>query len=158
VLEVNGMLIGMKPEIATYIGQLTGCCPSDSAGMERFDRVMAVLTDITDVLTGVTERDPQRKIAMRMQLVSAAGPVSMKLAMLEELLHDGSTFLAGESVSVADYACWRACGWLASGVLDGVAVDYVPKTFPLLYEHHRRVHSLPEVQEWICAHPKQYLQ
>ena len=157
VLEVDGRVIGMEPQVATFVGKMVGLYPADAPSIEAFDLVFAVLTYITDTLTGVQERDPQRKIAIRMELVSANGLVTQSLAHLEQLCRNGAAgFVAGEALTVADLACWRACGWLSSGILDGVPHNYVSKSFPRLMEHHSRVHALPEVQEWMRAHPAHY--
>jgi glutathione S-transferase len=155
VLEMDGRLIGMDPQIATVVGQLTGFYPTDASGVEAFGRVFGILTNITDVLTGVQERDPQRKIAIRMGLVSAEGAVTRELMQLEQLLHR-AMYITGEGFTVADLACWRACGWLSSGILDGVPLDYVATTLPRLMEHHRRIDGMPEVQQWMRAHPANY--
>ena len=160
VLEADGQLVGMTPEIATYVGKLTGYYPRDDAGVEAFNLVFRILTDITDVLTGIQERDPQRKIAARQALVAPDGLVSQALSQLEMQLRQhaqhATPFLAGDSFSVADLAAWRACGWLSSGILDGVPTDLIASQFPALQQHHLQINSMPDVQSWMKAHPSNY--
>jgi glutathione S-transferase len=152
VLEVNGQFVGMDPQIATYIGKLTGMYPTDPTGVQAFELVLQVLTSITDVLTGVRESNPQRKIQIRAEMVGRNGQVTQALARLEQMLQNNAAgVLAGSSLTVADLASWRAVGWLSSGVLDGVPVDYVAKTFPALMQHHLRVDELPQVQQWVAG-------
>ena len=160
VLEADGKLIGMQPDIAAYVGKLTGYYPGDAAGEEAFGLVMAVLTEVTDALTGIQERDPGRKIVMRGALIAPYGQVGHALMQLERLLSQKASsappFLAGEAFTVADLAAWRACGWLSSGILDGVPTDYVAKQFPALYAHHCRISQMPGVEAWMRAHPQHY--
>ena len=160
LLEVDGKLIGMQPDIAAYVGKLTGYYPGDEGGERAFDLVLAVLTEITDALTGIQERDPGRKIVMRKALIAPYGQVSHALVQLERLLSQKASsapaFLAGEAFTVVDLAAWRACGWLSGGILDGVPTDYVAAQFPALYAHHLRISQMPEVQAWMLAHPHNY--
>ena len=56
----------------------------------------------------------------------------MFLSGLETLLQqNGNTgHFVGSALTVADISLWRMCGWLTSGVIDGIPAGFVPSTFP----------------------------
>merc|ERR1712217_171810 len=84
--------------------------------------------------------------------------LTMLLSGLESLLvQNGSNGLfAGEAVTVADLAVWRAVDWMSNGTLDGIPRSYIPNTFPNLASLYQKVDALPEVQEWKQKNPRHY--
>jgi glutathione S-transferase len=69
---------------------------------------------------------------------------------LEKLLQDnGDTgFFVDDSISVADLAVWRLCGWISGGVIDDIPTNLL-EGFPLLSIHQQEISNLPKVIEWI---------
>ena len=85
--------------------------------------------------------------------------MTMLLNGLESLLAQNSSaspYVAGDTLSVADLALWRAVGWLSSGVLDGIPPSFVQSTFPRLWALHTSVDLEPKVAEWKAKHPRHY--
>ena len=79
------------------------------------DEVFGGLTDATDLITGTMRiRDPARKIATRQQLISDEGRLAMMLRGLESVLRQNGSngLVAGDSLTVADLALWRAVDWM----------------------------------------------
>jgi len=52
------------------------------------------------------------------------------------------------SISVADLAVWRLCGWISGGVIDDIPTNLL-EGFPLLSIHQQEISNLPKVIEWI---------
>ena len=77
------------------------------------------------------------------------------LGFLEKLLEDngGTGYLVGESFSVGDLAIWRLCGWISSGIIDGLSVNLLD-SLPLLNNHQKIISNLPKVAEWVEKHQK----
>jgi len=158
-LEVNGQPIAQSHAMAAYVGKLTGFYPQDIWLQAKVDEVFGGLTDATDLITGTMRiKDPQQKIRTRAHMASSEGRLTMMLSGLENLLaqNGGNGYVAGDSLTVADFALWRAVGWISSGVLDGIPRDYVARTFPLLNKLHLQVDALPEVGEWKRHNPHHY--
>mmetsp|Transcript_37677 Transcript_37677/g.108601 ORF Transcript_37677/g.108601 Transcript_37677/m.108601 type:complete len:278 (-) Transcript_37677:393-1226(-) len=158
VLEVNGKLLGQTHAIATYVGKLTGFFPSDPWLAAKVDEVFGGLTDASDLIAStLQERDALRRAQVRQGLIAEGGRLTQVLAGLEELVAQNAAHgvCAGTELSVADFAVWRAVGWVACA-LDGIPSDYFPRCLPHLWGLHRMVDSLATVKEWKEAHPRQY--
>ena len=87
------------------------------------------------------------KIVMRRELTASILP--RWLGFLEKLLEEnGNTgFFVGNSISIADLAAWRLCGWISGGVIDGIPLDIL-SAFPKLYNHQKKINHLPKILEW----------
>merc|ERR1712113_935549 len=109
------------------------------------------LTDATDLVTGTMGiRDPNQKIQARQQMCQESGRLTMLLNGLESLARQngGNGLLAGDQVTVADLAVWRAVDWLSCGVLDGIPRNYIATAFPNLANVNRKIDAMPGIQEW----------
>jgi prostaglandin-H2 D-isomerase / glutathione transferase len=159
-LVVGGKgVLNQTQAIASYVGKLTGFWPGDPFMQAKADEAIDGLTDVSELVTAtMQERDPQRKVQWRQHLVGPQGRMTMILNGLETLCkQNGVTgHIAGDGLTVSDFAVWRAVGWLSSGILDGIPTDYVGSTFPSLWAIHLAVDALPKVGEWKAAHPHQY--
>lgn len=160
--QVSGKgVINQSQAIARYVGELSGLYPRDPFLSAKCDEALDGLSDVSDLITAtMQERDPQRKIQWRQALIAANGRMTMLLNGLESLLKQNGAspipFVAGNSLSVADLALWRAVGWISSGVIDGIPQNYISGTFPMLWSLHCAVDREPKVQAWKAQHPRSY--
>ena len=78
------------------------------------------------------------------------------LRFMETLLEDnGKTgYFVDDSLTVADLAAWRLCGWISGGVIDGIP-ETILDPFPLLNAHQNHISNLPKVVEWLEKNRKQ---
>jgi len=158
-LEVDGKSINQTHAAAAYVGKLTGMYPSDPWLAAKVDEAFAGLTDATELVTGTMSiRDPNQKIRTRQQLVSQEGRLTQMLWGIENILlqNGGNGLTAGQAVTVADFALWRAVGWLTSGVIDGIPTDYIANVFPNLWKLHCKIDSMKEVQDYKQRYPRHY--
>lgn len=158
VVEGKGC-INQTQAIAAYVGKLTGFYPRDPFLQAKVDEVLDALADISDLITAtMQERDNQRKIQWRQQLISANGRMTMFLNGLETLCQQNgsNSRTAGQELTVSDFAVWRAVGWLSSGVIDGIPSAFIKQSFPQLWAVHASVDAMPKVRQWKAAHPHQY--
>jgi len=142
-------------------GHLTGLYPSDPFLSAKCDEAIDGLTDCSELITATMQcKNPQQKVQWRQSLIASDGRLTMLLSGIEALLQQNGAspvpYVAGNSLSVADLALWRAVGWLSSGVLDGIPPTYVQKCYPLLYALHSAIDKMPKVAEWKSQHPHQY--
>jgi len=146
----------------------------------KVDELISGCTDVTATI-GTTFRiqDANEKIAARKALVDKdEGRLHMHLNGLEQICaanqqqqqqqqqqsmsvsseSDGYNYYysVGSSITVADLAVWRLIGWIDSGTLDGIPVNYVVDTFPALRKLVQTVDSHPKVVEWKAKHSKLY--
>lgn len=158
-LEVDGRSINQTHAAAAFIGKLTGMYPDDPWLAAKVDETFAGLTDATELVTGTMGiRDPNQKFQARQQLVSNNGRLTMLLGGIESILIQNGCngLVAGNTVSVADFALWRAVGWLSSGIIDGIPQDYISRVFPNLWALHCKIDAMPEVQAYKQHNPKHY--
>lgn len=158
-LEVNGKPIAQTHAMAAFCGKLTGYYPEDIWQQAKVDEVFAGLTDVTDLITGTMGiRDPQQKIQARRQMIQKDGRATMLLSGVESILvqNGRNGLVAGEKITVADLALWRAVNWISCGTLDGIPTDYIARSFPTLWKCHTQIDALPKVQEWKKRNPHHY--
>jgi len=158
-LEVNGRSIAQTHAMAAFVGKLNGHYPSDPWLAAKVDEIFAGLTDATDLITGTMSiRNPQQKIQTRQQMCQKDGRLTMLLSGVENILaQNGSNgFTAGNSLTIADLALWRAVNWMSCGTLDGIPTDYISHCFPSLWKLHCQVEAMPTVQDWKQRNPHHY--
>ena len=95
----------------------------------------------------IRENDPKLRIEMRREFSNTILP--RWLRFLEKLIKDnGNTgFFVGDSITIADLAAWRLCGWISGGIIDGIPKDILA-LFPHILTHQIKINNLPKVVEW----------
>merc|ERR1712056_143600 len=130
-------------------------------GAAKVDEIFGGLTDATDLVTGTMGiRNPNQKIQARQQMCQESGRLTMLLNGLESLaVQNGCNgLMAGDQVTVADLAVWRAVDWLSCGTLDGIPRTYIANTFPNLANVNRKIDAMPGIQGWKMKQSHQYRQ
>ena len=159
VLEVDGEILSQTQAMAVYAAKLAGMHPTDDIwAAAKVDECINGCTDVTGTI-GATFRLPdEEKAAARAALIAPDGRLTMHLGGLEKICAaNGSCGHAvGTSLTVADLAIWRLCGWLSSGVIDGIPADYVASTFPAVSQCVAATDAHPKVGEWKVLYPKFY--
>jgi glutathione S-transferase len=155
ILQVDGKTLAQTGAIARFCGKLSGLYPiNDDFAAAKVDEVIDLATDINNQMRpALREKDPKLRMELRQELSGAILP--RWLGFLEKLLEDnGDTgYFVGESFSVADLAIWRLCGWISSGIIDGLSVNLLDP-LPLLNNHQKIISNLPKVTEWVEKHQK----
>jgi len=150
VLQVDGKTIAQTGAIARYCGKLSGLYPTDNDFYAaKVDEVIDLATDITGkIRPALIEKEPEKKMEMRRELSETVLP--HWLGFMETLLEDnGKTgYFVDDSLTVADLAAWRLCGWISGGIIDGIP-ETILDTSPLLNAHHNYISNLPKVAEWL---------
>ena len=155
-LLVDGVPIAHTGGIARFCGKLAGLYPTDNdLKAAQIDQFLDLATDFNIMVskTGSIE-NPAEKLAARKEL--AQGLLARKLTMLERCIPEGSDWIVGPQVTIADVAIWRLLGWLTSGILDGLPADLL-KNFPKIRRVCLAVDTLPKVREWVALkYPENY--
>ena len=131
--------------------------PSITAEMAR-SRPLPIDRMATDLNVMVSKtssiEDPAEKVAARKEL--AQGLLARKLSMLERCIPEGSDWIVGPKITIADIAIWRLLGWLSSGILDGIPT-HILKGFPNIRRVCLAVDTHPKVREWVAMkYPENY--
>ena len=150
VLQVDGKTIAQTGAIARYCGKLSGLYPTNNDFYAaKVDEVIDLSTDITaKIRPALIEKDTEKKSEMRRELTENVLP--QWLGFMETLLEkNGKTgYFVNDSLTVADLAAWRLCGWISGGVIDGIP-ETILDGFPLLNSHQSHISNLPKVAEWL---------
>ena len=150
VLQVDDKTIAQTGAIARFCGKLGGLYPTENDFYAaKVDEVIDLATDITvKIRPALTEKDPEKRMEMRRELVETVLP--NWLGFMETLLEkNGKTgYFVDDSLTVADLAAWRLCGWISGGIIDGIP-ETILDAFPLLNSHQNHISNLPIVAEWL---------
>ena len=150
VLQVDGKTIAQTGAIARFCGKLSGLYPTENHFYAaKVDEVIDLATDITGkIRPALIEKDPEKKMEMRRELSETVLP--HWLGFMESLLEDnGKTgYFVDDSLTVADLAAWRLCGWISGGIIDGIP-ETILDTSPLLNQHLNHISNLPKIAEWL---------
>ena len=150
VLQVDGKTIAQTGAIARFCGKLSGLYPMENDFYAaKVDEVIDLATDITvKIRPALIEKDPEKRMEMRSELSETVLPHWLRF--METLLEDnGKTgYFVDDSLTVADLAAWRLCGWISGGIIDGIP-ETILDGFPLLYTHQNHISNLPKVAEWL---------
>ena len=150
VLQVDGKTIAQTGAIARFCGKLSGLYPTENDFYAaKVDEVIDLATDITSkIRPALIEKDPEKRMDMRRELSETVLP--LWLGFLETLLeNNGKTgYFVDDSLTVADLAAWRLCGWISGGIIDGIP-ETILDGFPLLNAHQNHISNLPKVAEWL---------
>ena len=150
VLQVDGKTIAQTGAIARFCGKLSGLYPTENDFYAaKVDEVIDLASDITGkIRPALIEKEPEKKMEMRRELSETVLP--HWLGFMESLLEDnGKTgYFVDDSLTVADLAAWRLCGWISGGIIDGIP-ETILDTFPLLNRHLNHISNLPKIAEWL---------
>ena len=150
VLQVDGKTIAQTGAIARFCGKLSGLYPTQNDFYAaKVDEVIDLATDITvKIRPALIEKEPVKRMEMRRDLSEKVLP--HWLGLMETLLEDnGKTgYFVNDSLTVADLAAWRLCGWISGGIIDGIP-ETILDTYPLLNAHQNHISNLPKVAEWL---------
>ena len=156
-LIVDGVSIAQTGGISRFCGKLSGMYPkNDDLLAARIDQFIDIATDITVLVfsCGINEQEEIRR-AKRQEL--SQGELARKLRMLDKNIIDGSNWILGPSMGIADIAIWRLMGWLSSGTVDGISTDIL-KDFPKITRVCSAVDTNSKIQEWVRqTYPKNYI-
>ena len=155
VLQVDGKTIAQTGAIARFCGKLSGLYPMENDFYAaKVDEVIDLATDITvKIRPALIEKEPVKRMEMRRELSETVLP--HWLGLMETLLEDnGKTgYFVNDSLTVADLAAWRLCGWISGGIIDGIP-ETILDAFPLLNDHQNHISNLPKVAEWLGKNRK----
>ena len=150
VLQVDDKTIAQTGAIARFCGKLGGLYPTENDFYAaKVDEVIDLATDITGkIRPSLIEKDPEKRVGMRRELAETVLP--NWLGFMEKLLeNNGKTgYFVDDSLTVADLAAWRLCGWISGGIIDGIP-ETILDAFPLLNAHQNHISNLPKVAEWL---------
>ncbi|MEC7985386.1 MAG: glutathione S-transferase [Myxococcota bacterium] len=153
ILRVDGRVLTQAATIARFCGRLTDMYPNDPWHAAKVDELFDAIGELNYKLSpSMREKDPEKKMAMRAKF--AEKNIPMVLAHIErEIAENGSGYCVGERLSVADLLVWRVCGWLSSGLLDGIPTDIL-QPYEYLRAHQHRIGSDPRIVAWMTQYTK----
>ena len=148
VLQVDGKTIAQTGAIARFCGKLGNLYPENIFDAAKVDEIIDLATDITNhIIPALREKDRLLRNQMRKRLVDIVLP--KWLGFLEKLLIENGKkeFFVGNSVTIADLAAWRLCGWISGGIINGIP-ENILENFHHLRMHQNKINNLPKIKEW----------
>ena len=150
VLEADGKILSQTSAMAVYAAKLAGIHPEDAWDAAKVDECISGCTDVTVTVGKTFGMKDDEKASARAALIAPDGRLTLHLGGLEKICAEngGCSYAVGSTMTVADISIWRLVGWLSSGIIDGIPVDYVSSTFPHLAALVAAVDAHPKVGEW----------
>jgi len=153
VLSRNGDVICQSDAILRYAGQLSGLYPKDPWKAAKCDEIMDILQEMM-VPVGATFKiqDAEERLKMRKELAETTLPRYFGI-LDQELSKQGSGYLCGNDVTIADIKAFTLLGLFEGGTVDGIPADIIDKSsFTNLKQHHIKMKTRPEVQAYYGKH------
>eukprot|EP00922_Rhytidocystis_sp_ex-Travisia-forbesii_P034984 GHVS01051959.1.p2 GENE.GHVS01051959.1~~GHVS01051959.1.p2 ORF type:complete len:214 (+),score=28.09 GHVS01051959.1:125-766(+) len=148
VLEIDGDYTSQSVALLVYAGMKAKLLPEDPVQrMKVLEFVHGVEDLINRIAPTMKESDPVKKKEMRKQL--AADTVPFFLERLDKVAAKNGKygFCVGDTMTIADLACYNILGWFKRGCLDDIPTDVGDK-WKKLNEVHDTVFKHPKVKEW----------
>jgi len=157
-IEHDGIkeVIGQSDAILRYVGKIGGLYSSDPIVALKIDSVVDLIDDFTHPLsmslsfskTLISEKDltDEEKHAFRMRFTEKAIPKYFS-KFVEILISNGTGWLVGDSMTIADTKLYQAMYWLTTGVLDGIPKNCAD-SYPHLLAHYKKILSEKSIADW----------
>lgn len=158
-LEVNGQPINQTHAMAAFAGKISGFYPSDLWLAAKVDEIFAALTDATFCITKTQGiRDVQAKTRARVDMMKPGGRLYALLSGINNMLFQNGKhgLCAGNALTVADFALWRAVIWWCSGIVVGLDPSDVEQLCPEFVRLYNRIEALPLIKDWKERYPEFY--
>jgi glutathione S-transferase len=162
------VFIPQSTAILRYLGKLGGLYPMDPLEALKVDSMLDTIAEtslpiemsVQGSVKFMIADEPWTKeqvLEIRKRLsTSDAHGLPFYFSHFEKVLKENGTgWLVGENVTIADLQLHRVPSWVMSGMLDGIPKDLVDG-YPLVKAHHERIEALPEVVAWRANHPTPY--
>ena len=172
-LEIEGEgkdneLIAESHAILRYLGKLGSLYPTDLIEAMKVDSMMdtmaemarAIEMSVNGPVKWLIADEPWTKeqvLAIRKRIsTNEEHGLPFHLKYFENILKEnGSGWLVGDSVTIADLLLHRTTTWVGSGMLDGIPKTMVD-SYPWVKAHHDKIEAIPAVKQWRAEHPIPY--
>jgi glutathione S-transferase len=162
------VFIPQSVAILRYLGKLGGLYPADPLEAMKVDSVLDTIAETSIPIEMSVQgsvkcmmadepwtKDQVLEIRKRISTSDAYGLPFFFTHFENILKENGTGWLVGEKVTIADIQWHRVSSWVMSGMLDGIPKDLVDG-YPSVKAHHERIEGLPEVVAWRTNYPTPY--
>lgn len=122
----DGTTVTESVAILRYAGKLgtPRLYPEDPVAALRVDEMVDIIGSTTAILSKTFGLPSEEQLAMRTKIMSEDGELTKVLKFVDEAAKaNGSGFLVGSELTIADCALRPAVYWLTAGILDGIPKD-----------------------------------
>jgi len=154
--------------ILRYLGKLGGLYPEDPIEAMKVDSILDTCEEAsTPIVISVAgpvrfliadERWSKEKVLEVRKRIAENKERGLPFffSYFEKVLKENGTgWLVGDKVTIADLGLHRLTVWVKSGIIDGVPATLLDD-YPHVNEHDEKVESIPEVVDWRQKHPTPY--
>ena len=150
VMETDGVTYTQTNAMLRYAGRLANLYPSDAKEAFACDEILDIGEDVFHglVKTLGLEGDELKQA----RDLFCAGILTDALALYAVRLEaSSSSFVIGDTLSIADIKIMGTVQMVLSGMMDHVPTDLVEKTAPTLLAHLKTVSSEPRVAAYLAT-------
>jgi len=146
VLSVDDKVIPQEVAILQYIGRQSGLYPSDREEALKVDIMINVANDFYGSMMVFFMPDGPATAEMKKTVIGERLP--KLLDYLEKTLaKNGTTFCAGDKLTIADLRFYSIITSFKSGILNGLPVELVDK-YPHVTKLYQAIHAHEKVASW----------
>uniref|UniRef100_A0A914V8D0 glutathione transferase n=1 Tax=Plectus sambesii TaxID=2011161 RepID=A0A914V8D0_9BILA len=148
VLEVDGEKLAQSRTIELYLARKFGFIGKTEWEAAKIHEILGAIDDAYDSLQPAirAKDDQERERLLSESVIESIAPFYERL--VEKLESNGTGFVVGDSLTVADIALYVWIDGVEEGMIHGVLSRY-----PKLEEYIKRIASLPKIKEWIDTRP-----
>ncbi|OSX74700.1 hypothetical protein BU14_0272s0018 [Porphyra umbilicalis] len=126
----DGTVLTESLALLRYAGKLgtPRLYPEDAVAAAKVDEAIDILSDLNRTIGATLKLPKEETLAKREAMLAEGGDLTKLLKYVDGMATaNGSGFLVGDSLTIADCALSTPCFWLTSGVLDGVPKNCLDK-------------------------------
>jgi len=153
ILKVDdNKLLFQELAILRYVGQLVGLYPTDREEAVQVDIALCCVDDMYSAYLAIFDPEhPGKEMVTKMVIEERVPKV---LGYLEKFLADkGTTFSAGNKLTVADLRIYGVLKFYKSGMLPGLSGDVLAK-YPQITKLYQAVEGHEKISDWVKAQDK----
>ncbi|XP_041486062.1 hematopoietic prostaglandin D synthase-like [Lytechinus variegatus] len=149
VLEVDGMVMIQSMAIARHLSKKYGLAGKDEKEMAVVDMVSDLCTDmLNEMFDLMFEKDEKRKEEMTTKFLKKSDTYMEAFTRCLQKNGDGTGYLIGDTVTLADLALFNLLEQLAAKYADMLTKN------PPMQEFLDRMKKEPKVSAWLEKRPK----
>lgn len=150
VFEVNGEIVAQSNAFLRYVGKFSGLYPDDPFDALKVDEIVDGVSDSMLLLRpSLLEKNPDKKLRMRKELISSDGSLRVFLQNMERLVQRnqdksgaiGRGHACGKELTIADISLFTILKMIHDEFFEGIPRTLLTN-FPLLKNIHDNLNGL----------------
>jgi len=142
----NGRVLSQSNTINRFVGKISHLYPHDTWEAAQVDEIMDAVEDLVVKVAATIGLPAAELQAKRKDLADNVFPIWFE-RFQKRLQSNGGKHFVGHALTVADLKLYCLLGWISSGKMDHIPVDYVNK-YPALAAFQKELDAHPKIKAW----------